>query len=650
LAAISAVSGFALLWTGAAYGFRYLYVPEPVPFFIERPVVRALASVEYADDSNTGPNTDTEKDTTTTRQKLDIRSRGWAYHPALVIFDMGLRPEFRQTRENKKSGEGSSDDQDADFLGYHLDTTWLQQKPYTVNLYTSRDKSETTSTLAATTETTTKVDRGRLMLKYPVLPTTMTLERREADTEAFFRTVDENTSFRIESEKETQNSRTTLDMEAREQERQIVGSRNSTDRFQAFLRNTYNFGNKSSLISGLEYSDSDGDTRDTRIARISSRLRLQHRQNFSTHYYGRYDDRKENDFTTKSTTLAAGLTHLLYENLTTSFNATGTRNEQSTGDLDTGTAHLNFRYRRSIPGGRLRMDLGLRERIEDDQREADYTPVFDESHVFVGASTQIFLDNANVDNSSIIVTDSTGIITYVEGIDYVVDTVGDSTRITRDPFGGIGDNQLVLVSYRYDSDPPHKIGLTTVNFGTSAHLFDMLTLSYQRGDSKERLISGELNREKTDDTIQRAYAELEYKWSTTHAEVEDRDSTTTPLKRFLVRQTLKFRPGRRIQMSVGADYGETELQDTGETTKSTGANATLTWRIGPGMLRARAFGRRNRSSTQRWESKGLISTYEWRYGAWYPVIRYEYLDDVNEISDDKRKRHILYFEIKRTFY
>jgi hypothetical protein len=68
------------------------------------------------------------------------------------------------------------------------------------------------------------------------------------------------------------------------------------------------------------------------------------------------------------------------------------------------------------------------------------------------------------------------------------------------------------------------------------------------------------------------------------------------------------------------------------------------------MLRARAFGRRNRGSTQRWESKGLISTYEWRYGAWYPVIRYEYLDDVNEISDDKRKRHILYFEIKRTFY
>jgi hypothetical protein len=178
----------------------------------------------------------------------------------------------------------------------------------------------------------------------------------------------------------------------------------------------------------------------------------------------------------------------------------------------------------------------------------------------------------------------------------------------------------------------------------------MLTLSYQRSDAKERLISGELNREKTDDTIQRAYAELEYKWSTTHAEVEDRDTTTTPLKRFLVRQSLKFRPGRRIQMGVGADYGETELQDTGETTKSTGANATLTWRIGPGMLRARAFGRRNRSSTQRWESKGLISTYEWRYGAWYPVIRYEYLDDVNEISDDKRKRHILYFEIKRTFY
>ena len=108
--------------------------------------------------------------------------------------------------------------------------TWLKDKPYTLNLFTSKDKSEVTSTLAADTTTTTKVNRGRFSLKYPILPTTFTLESREAETEAFYRTLDKNDSFRIESRKETENSNTTLDVESRTQEREILGNRSSTDR------------------------------------------------------------------------------------------------------------------------------------------------------------------------------------------------------------------------------------------------------------------------------------------------------------------------------------------------------------------------------------------------------------------------------------
>ena len=322
-------TGFTLMWPDAAFAAQYLYFPEPVPFYIERPVTRALFSLELTDESNKGRHVDTEKDTETTVQKLDIRTRGWAYHPALVVFDLGLRPEFRQASED--GSPGATNDEDANFLGYFLDTTWLKDKPYTLNLFTSKDKSEVTSTLAADTTTTTTVNRGRLLLKYPVLPTTFTLESREAETEAFYRTLDKNDSFRIESRKETENSNTTLDVESRTQEREILGNRSSTDRDTIFLRNNYNISDKSHLSSGLSYSDSDSDVRDTRIARVSSRLRVRHRKNFSTHYSGRYEDRQERDFTSKNTTLSAGLTHLLYENLTTSFNLTGTKVTSQTG-------------------------------------------------------------------------------------------------------------------------------------------------------------------------------------------------------------------------------------------------------------------------------------------------------------------------------
>ncbi|MCK5481113.1 MAG: hypothetical protein KAJ06_08200, partial [Gammaproteobacteria bacterium] len=324
LAAVSAAGGLALLWAGVAHGLApYLYLEDPVPFYIERPTVRALFSVEQENETRTGQVSDVDTDTTTTRQKLDIRTRGFAYHPALVIFDAGLRPEFRQRTEDADN-DFKQDDDDV-FLGYFLDTTWLKDKPYTINLFTARDKQDTTSTTtggpqATDVTTETSVDRGRLLLNYPVLPTTMTAESRETITDGFYRSVDADDSIRIESRKETQNSKTTLDIESREQDRRINGAGSTTDWFSTFISNTYRPGDKSTLTSGFFYSDRSTVSRDTTTTRLNSRLRVDHRKNFSTHYLARLDRRDEKDFSTDSVSLGAGLRHLLYENLTTSFN------------------------------------------------------------------------------------------------------------------------------------------------------------------------------------------------------------------------------------------------------------------------------------------------------------------------------------------
>jgi hypothetical protein len=178
----------------------------------------------------------------------------------------------------------------------------------------------------------------------------------------------------------------------------------------------------------------------------------------------------------------------------------------------------------------------------------------------------------------------------------------------------------------------------------------MLTLFYQRSDARERLISGEHPDELTDDTVQRAGVDLKWRWSTTYAEIEDRDTTVAPYERFLVRENLTFQPSRNLSFGFGAEYSEVKVKDTGEITEGTLVNANLTWSIGPrGILRARAFDRRANSSVQDTESKGFISNYDWWYGAWRPSIRYEYIDDVNKLTDDTRKRHIIYFQIERFF-
>ena len=348
LAAVPAAGCIAFLWAGVAHGITpYLYLEGAVPFYIERPEVRVLFSAEQENETRTGPFINSEKDTTTTRQKFDIRTRGWAYHPALVIFNAGLKPEFKQQTEESDTGYMQEDD--SVFLGYFIDTTWLKNKPYTINLFTSMDRSDTSSSLAADTTTESSVNRGRLLLKYPVLPTTITAESKESTTESFFRTVDAEDSLRVESKKDTKGGKTELDIEIKEQNREINQVAYTTDVFRTDIRNTYRPGSKSHLISGFGYSDISTVQRETTISRLYSRLRVNHRKNLHTDYGARYEQRDELNFSSDTTTLSAGLSHLLYENLTTTLNGSTTRSKLNNGELNTDIASVDFRYRRRIP-------------------------------------------------------------------------------------------------------------------------------------------------------------------------------------------------------------------------------------------------------------------------------------------------------------
>jgi hypothetical protein len=635
-------------WGTAAYGIPDLYIKGRVPIYIEKPSGRLFLSAGQDVEMRSGPFINQDKDRITSRIKSEYRTRGWVYHPALVVFTAGLRPEYKWQAETEQSGFDQEDT--GVFFGYYIDTTWLQFKPYTISLFSSNDRSDTASTLAPDITTETSIHRLGLNLKYPVLPTTITLEKRDSVSEGLFRSGDAHDLFRIESKKETEKSRTTLKIEGRAQDREIRESAFSTDWFSTYIYNNYAFNKNINLSSGLSYSDSSSARRDTTVTRLTSRLRIRHRENFSTNYAARVEARDETQFSAFTSSLSAGLSHRLYENLTTAFNVNATRNSLNDGELNTYTGDLGFTYRRRIPWGMLNINLGGRERVEDDRHEAEFSEVRGESHTFSGALTDIFLNNDNIDESSIVVTDADGLITFVPGIDYFVSAVGDSVRISRDPFAGIGDDQVIIVDYRFESDPPAVTGLTSANFGVNLLLLDKLTLFYQRNDSMERLISGIRPDELTDDTVQLAGAELRWRWSTTRVELEDRDTTRTPLRRFQIRETLAFRLGSRFSFGLGADYSELTLQDTGEVTEGVGANANLSWRIGgTGQLRVRAFMRRNRSNTVQTDSTGLVSVYDWRYGAWRPSLRYEFANDENKISDDRRKRHTIYFQVERQF-
>ena len=98
------------------------------------------------------------------------------------------------------------------------------------------------------------------------------------------------------------------------------------------------------------------------------------------------------------------------------------------------------------------------------------TPVSDESVILTGNDSKA-LANKNGDNTevgNIVVTDNTGVTTYVLNTDYTVQLGADGfTRIARIATGAIGDGEEVHVDYEYTPNVSKKLTFNTG--GTKAY-------------------------------------------------------------------------------------------------------------------------------------------------------------------------------------
>ena len=616
-------------------------------FYMTRPTAVLELGYEVDEEIRQGPFINRTKDTVTTRQKLDIRSEGYVYHPALLIFSVGLKPEYKQ--QDTETTGGFIQEDDSTFLGYFVDMTFLQAKPYTVNLFSSKERGDFRSSLAPDVATESTLNRGRLLLKSPTLPTTITLESSESRFENFFSSSEKVDTARIESNHKTDTSRTSFKTESIEQTRSVGATGYTTDRSNTSITNIYTPSRRQTLTSSARYIKTSSELSDSTTTNLSARLGLRHTERFSTHYEGRLDKRDETNFFSDSRSVGAGLTHLLYENLTTSLSALRTRNEVNTGEFDSYSAYLNFLYHRRIPWGHLSANLGYSERIEDDQRTGALTEVRDEALTLNG-TTPVFLANINVDVSSIVVTNAAETIIYVENIDYVVSVLGSSVAIARSPFGGIADGEQVLVDYRYQSLPPAKTSVRTNNFGFNLSLWSVLRLYYQRSHSQQTLLSGTRAFEPFDDTIERYGGELRWKWSTTRVEFENRDTTRTPLERWMIQEILSFRPTRNLSLGFSADYSELTLKETGDVTETTGGRVNFGWHVSPtARFTLEALSQRTRGPVQETDREGVTAVYEWSFGAWDASLRYLFLDEFNGLTNDSLERQTILFQVRRVF-
>jgi len=627
-------------------------VPLPaaadIDYLVERPIT--ILTLEYQDkeESRTGPNIESHNEQTNTFwQRLELRSRGWLYHPDLLLFSFGLEPQWKQ-QDTSASDTFSRDDDDV-FFGYFLDAHVLRQKKQSLKLFLRKSRNEFNSSLSPDNVTETEIARAVWLINSELFPTALTLESNDTNFEDFFATRDKSEILRLESRYESEKHKLNLLSEYVDQFRQIDVQEIDVTRFLVNINSNYSLSDRARLTSTIFGLDSESDVSDSKSYLWSERLMLEHRPNLRSDYTARFNVSQNENFTSDTKFLSAAVEHQLYENLRTRLELYTNNDKFDDGEIDINEADLDFQYRRKIPIGMLTITNGYAYRLENNDIDATTSQVLNERHTLVGVIPS-FLARSNPDPTSIIVTDSTKTTTYIEGIDYVVTLVAESVAIERRVFGGIVDGETVLVDYAFTAQAPFKADRLAARFGVNLHLWQILRLYYNFNRIDEDLISGTRPSDLSDDRIQRAGASLRWRWSTTTADYEVRDTVRTPLTRKQIQQAFNFRVSRSLSLGVSASYADTDFTDTESDSLTRSYGGNLRWDLGRwGRFEIDAFSRDIDGESQEINSDGLIAKWSVRYGDWSGFVRFEELDESDHLTFQERDRRLVTLHVSRTF-
>ena len=616
-------------------------------FYIERPKVGLGLSYEIEEVQRQASGNETKDTSNEFREWLPLETSGWAYHPALFKFTLDFVPEWAQTKRDLDPGGSGSDN--VFVPSYALDAIFLEPKPYTLHAFATRRELKLRSAFSEPTNTTLDTYGADLRLKYyKVLPTFFKYTHTDTDQSGFFDSTGARDDFNLLSQHTTKNSTSTLNSLYSDDERTSGGNTARVKTFDGNLGNEYYIAGdrRKTLFSTLRYRWTDTESQEDMDYSLTEDLFWRYTDKLYTNYVFSYGKREADAFDSERADFRARLQHLLYENLTTRISTGANLNDFTGGKENTYDNKIDLLYQRNIPWGILSLTSGWNYRYTTREGGETLIPVIDEPQALTTGEVTL-LDNENVDLDSIVVTDITGTIAYIENVDYRIERNNSFVSISRTTVGAIANGQTVLVDYRFLRDPAFDDAVFNQAYNIQFYLLNALTLSYGYQHADQNIVSGTPPENTIDDTTQTAEIRLNLGWTDTRLSYEDRDrNSETSTLRWLASQTFRIRPVRSFSFDITGSYGKTKFTDVGEIQEQYGGSSRLVW-TPAGWCRFRVEGFVNKITGDVADriDTNLFAGLELSYRIWRGNVGY-YLDSSGS-SDTKRNRQALKVEFIR---
>ncbi len=583
------------------------------------------------------------------REGFSVATDGWLVHPAFLTLDLRLDPQWSQVGG---SGDGPKPENSTVFLGsYATAMTFLPKKLYTFRLFADRTEDNLISTFTNQTRVDTDTYGASLAYKWKRLPTFVNYQHLNRNQQGFFDSEEERDDIRLNTTNQYGDFDTRLSL-------QYIDSQQTSDvadtdlrDFNTRLDNTWRFQADPNrlLLSDLSYRASeDGDFSRTDL-RLFERLYLKHRKNLWTNSSFVYQNLETDQFSEDRYRLDSELTHLLYENLTTTVFGSGERRNFTDSNETAYTGALDFDYRRDIPWGTIGATAGVRDVYTVRNGEQGLQVINNETQVLDGGQGT-FLDQEFIDADSIRVTDSTGTIVYLRDLDYLVEQAGTFIRLRRSLLGNIAANQTVLVSYRFAGEPDFDDNVVSQSYGANLFLFSKLRLSYNYFHRKQQVIAGPEPVDPIDDTVQRTALQFTYRWSETRLSFEDFQTTTSPARTtWRAEELFNVRVARSIGLRLSGYYGETDFERALGRETFYGTASSINW--SPTYWTKAGFEGFVDwvdSDTINSTNGGALAFWQLLYGRWQARLSYRYRETLDDRDDFQRTEQRILLTIERT--
>ncbi len=516
-------------------------------------------------------------------ERLDLESKGYLYHPALLQFRLKFSPEFAQsiTRSNAALTGSSNGSSDAFSPNYQANVTLLGQKPYTLTAFGQHLENRSWAIFTGVTSTTSESYGADLTLKYELLPTSVGLSSSRSDQEGYYgASSDWRELHLLTRNRNNLTGESSLSLSYSLNNQSTNGISGEIRTITSVLNNRYPVtkDERVTLSSNLQYLGQSGSALQNDSLFLNELLAWQHRPNLRSSW--QYIFRRVNAGSSTSSwhSLDARLTHRLYENLTTMAGVTGSSNEADGGRQQSAGGVLQTDYQRALGGwGVVGLSAGVTPVYTTRSGSRGSVQITNEPHTLRnGAET--FLTQSDVSDGSIVITNSAGSVIYVQDLDYRADLIGRSIRISRLPLGSIGDGQLILVSYRYTRNAGYDDLVVSQQYGASVELFRTLFLNYRYLQSDQRLLGGPSPDLLNNSRMHLASIRIDEGWGESGCIYEDTTSNSDlSYGRWEAYQSLRLQYGNWFRWNMRGYYGETRYRSIVDLKKSYGGVLGLTW-------------------------------------------------------------------------